>query len=207
MPEGFIFKESTGRKILRMLDDWERKFPLLRPRQRRRGAAGGSGGSLSRQFATISTYITFGGADAVPVIDEVLTYKAFAGRILQWDADTDYTGSAKVWIPNTDNEYAADFYRCIKANSGNMPPNVTYWVPIDMADEQDLNILSTEINGDNDDHRKYIPWFAAGSIVPVITIDSELFIDFNMIFTDNKSLGWLEDPVGSGRGRAASLFR
>lgn len=45
MPEGFIFKISTGRAILQMLDDWRRGFPRFRPRQRRRGGIAGKGGA------------------------------------------------------------------------------------------------------------------------------------------------------------------
>lgn len=159
------------------------------------------------QYATISTYITFGDDEAEPVIDEVLVYQCILGRIFVHDPAKDYSIGNRSWVPNADNEYASDFYRCIEPNTGAAPPNVTYWEKIEPEDYREINILSAEINGDTADLRKYIPWFAAGMIIPVIELDGFLYINANMIFGDGLSLGWLEDPVASGRGRAACLYR
>ena len=168
------------------------------------GAArsGGSGGYQVKAF-TISTHITFGDDEADPVIDPVDTYKGIMGIVEEYDAGTNYTSGMKCWVDNDDHAFQKDFYNCIAPTTGDEPPNVTYW---EVATEVDLHIMGTQVNGDDTDHKKYIPWFPEATVIPVMFVNDLYFISWAMVYTDNKSVSWIE-KVGECAGRAGAVFR
>lgn len=79
-----ILSRATWNEIRQMLDDWKRKFPLIRPRQRRRSAAAGSSGGVV--WAIVTQFPEYNDPEKAKFVVQKASIAAVAGNDV-WQGD------------------------------------------------------------------------------------------------------------------------